>query len=493
MRPSYHTFLLLCYIITLISSVVYCQGHFDWVAGAEGVGRSITLVSDGVIVTGKVQDTTFADKTVSIAGNADIILAKFDKSGKVIWVKTAGGTSDDVGLAITTTSDGSIIIGGTYDTQATFDTHVEKGKTGSNLFIAKYDSSGNFVWIKTIGFGQYKVSICVTSDDSIVVTTFYDSTTHVNATVVTYGSLDIFVAKYDNNGEMKWSAYGGGTGSDFPGKVSPSSDGGVYLIGSFKSSATFGTKTVTSKGGTDLFILKYSSTGDVEWIRTEGDTNDISGELVIESSDGGLIVTGNFNGKMIVGNTTLTSYGDSDIFVIKYNSTGHVEWAVSGGGTEYEYTVGVSEGSDGSIYVAGEIASPLGTFGSYIKKTIGNEDMFIAKYTKSGTIEWVEITGGTDYDAPNSMVMDGDDIYITGYYGPSAQFGDTILDCDSSGIFIAKYSPYYCYNIHQDSSSVCSGKGECIKHDKCCCSRGFAGHKCQRTKEDDPYYYSYCV
>jgi len=254
-------------------------------AGDDG-GFSVALTSDsGFIVTGW---------TYSFGvGGHDLFLIKINSSGDLTWAKTVGQINNQWGNSVVPTSDGGYIVTGIAE---------GFGAGGSDLFLVKFNFSGDLIWAKTAGGANSDCgnSVAQTSDEGYIVT---GSTRSFSA-----GYYDLFLAKFDSSGDLIWAKTVGGAYNDGGNSVALTSDGGYIVTGSTYS---FGT------GYYDLFIGKFNSSGDLTWAKTvggEGTRND-EGHSVTPTSDGGYIVTGE---------TKSFGIGTSDLFLVKFSSSGEI-------------------------------------------------------------------------------------------------------------------------------------------------------------------------
>ena len=176
----------------------------------------------------------------------------------------------------------------------------------------------------------------------------------------------------------------GGSSSDQITSVAATSDGGYIAGGYFeRDSITVGDYTLTNAGGDDGMVIKYGADGTVEWATSLGGDMDDTIRSVEETSDGGIIVVGDFTSRSItVGEYTLTnvgSHGSNDGMVIKYGVEGKVEWARSVGGGRFDRITSVAETIDGGIIVGGDFVSSSITVGDYTLTNAGSTDGMVIK------------------------------------------------------------------------------------------------------------------
>lgn len=227
----------------------------------------------------------------------------------------------------------------------------------------------------------------------------YFSGTAVFGTVslTTAGSIDMFVAKYASDGTLLWARRGGGSSDDIGNAICTDTLGNCYVTGKFAGTATFGSSTVTSLGNDEVFLVKYQSNGSVEWAKSGGGTSSDYGNGCTIDAAGCCIVTGSFLGSATFGSVTLTAPNSStDVFLVRYSPAGELLWATRGGGIWTDLGNAVSADKYGFSYLTGSFENTA-SFGSLqtTATTLDYPDVFIACYDSQGTPQWLQKIGGT--------------------------------------------------------------------------------------------------
>jgi hypothetical protein len=232
-----------------------------------------------------------------------------------LWAKSAGGTASEEGTSTCNDASGNVyVMGNFYSPTITFGTIIltnedNSGNT-SDIFIAKYASDGSVLWAKSAGGNEFDSGSSISTDDSgyVYVTGRFQSQITFGTSVLTSsGFYDMFVVKYTPNGTVEWSSSAGGNGFDASSSISNDANGNVYVTGSFGSaSISFGTTTLTNTtgNGTNVFIVKYTQDGTVMWANSSSNSDLSYGKSVSTDSNGNVFVSGHFNSSSITFGST---------------------------------------------------------------------------------------------------------------------------------------------------------------------------------------------
>ncbi len=300
----------------------------------------------------------------------DFWIIKLDASGEIIWQNIYGGASAEQANSVEETSDGGYVVAGTASSFG----------EGQGIWILRLDQNGNIVWQKSYE-GSSANTILQTSDGGYIVSA-HSSGSSGGGTLV---------LKLDANGNIEWQkVYEATTAS-----IQPSSDGGYVLGGSF---------------GNELWVSKLDKNGNIQGQKIYR-TGSEGGGSIQQTSDGGYAVAGYTH-----------SSGDSDIWVLKLNSDGSIAWQKTYGGPGEDWASSFQQTRDGGYIVAGVTYS----FGA------GNDDIWVLKLDTDGNIEWQRTYGSPSYEWGNSIQQTSDGGYVVAGHGPGPS-GFFILKLDSNG------------------------------------------------------------
>lgn len=249
------------------------------------------------------------------------------------------------------------------------------------------------------------------SGDICVIGTYRTSATFGTTTLTSAGSADVFVARMSPDGTYLWATSLGGPTLD-AGFAIDAHDGACYATGRYTGTADFGSISLSSVGETgDLFVAKLDSSGEVAWAVSGGGEGNETGHGIAADDRGGVVVSGSFSGPGTAqfGTTDLTSAGLVDALVARLDaSTGAWLWATGIGSAQTEVARAVASGDDGTVTVAGQFDLSV-TIGSTTLTSAGSSDVFVARYrVADGSVEWVAHASGPDSDAAYGVAVGRD-------------------------------------------------------------------------------------
>jgi hypothetical protein len=403
-------------------------GNVLWATKAGGKGGNDQpngIVTDGngnVYLTGLCgndPNITFFSATTTgttiTLNNASSYLVKYDPSGNVIWAKNEIGTPVWQGLAI---SGENLYRTGGFSGNVTIGTSNLTSLGGTDIFTAQYDIDGNVLWAKCgsgTGPDDSGIGIATDGNGNAYITGWFNGPAiqFGNFTLTnkgysqTNGYHDIFIAKYDANGNLLWAASGGGSNNEVCWSIATDEIGNTYVTGnslstsitffSATSSGTIITLTNPAGGYALYFAVKYDPNGNLLWAKN---ANGSANGDAVATFGNNVYVTGTFNSSAIF-RSDRGKPGTSqavDIFLVKYDASGHVIWTKGAGGSPgKDIPQAATTDGNGNVFITGYFHSPTVTFGA-TTLTLGNtsdNDMFIAKYDPNGNVLWAKSAGAT--------------------------------------------------------------------------------------------------
>lgn len=304
------------------------QGKAEWAINPGGTkGSGICNNQNGTIyVTGHFRDSIFimGKDTLKSYGMNNFIAAMNTK-GEFLWARTEGGTAYDTETKdISSDLQGNVYVTGSFQTGSmVFDGITINNPTNSyDVFVVKFDAVGKAIWAARAGGASTDSGTGISNDEhgNTYVTGYFmgQSFSVGEIKLKSGGSYDVFVAKYDSTGKNLWAIKAGAADYDQGNAISTDAEGNSYVTGAFGGTYPLGTFTLSSKGGSDIFVFKIDTNGKIVQINTIGGSEFDMGKGIAHDPSGNIFVTGTFVSSSIqFGNIEITMAGGYDIFVTK--------------------------------------------------------------------------------------------------------------------------------------------------------------------------------
>lgn len=441
-------FLSLIALVVLVSSPpLHAQDmEWEWIKSATGNAdvRSVTTDPWGnVYVTGSFSSDLGIDsvKLSSIGWSSDAYLLKFDPDGNAIWGKSAGGDRMEYCFNVETDAEGNVYIAGHFcSNTATFDSitlintyqtpYIDDSRF--DVFTAKYTSDGDVVWAKSGGgiYHDHALSLCTDNAGNSYTFGYFQSPIVVfdSLRLANTGNRDLFLIKYDSDGNLVWGKSAVGDGQDDPWSVTSDSENNVYIGGSYRSSSiTFDDTTlVNTSTNFDIYLVKFTSEGDFIWARSAvGDQWDNIDGIAIDDEDN-IYITGFFRSDSLCFDPVTLHLSESDgpnkdMFLLKLDNEGRAQWGTSSEGGAWIYPNGIATYGSSTISVTGTFThcafGDTEGFGSTSVTTVHSYDIFTVNYDSSGNDQWAESIGGWYMDFGQDVHRDGDgNLYLAAFF-----------------------------------------------------------------------------
>jgi hypothetical protein len=360
-----------------------------------------------------------------------------------------------VGNGLVTDPAGNVYVTGSFGSDSiTFGSVLLTNSTPGylDMYLVKYDVSGNVLWAKSAGGTQDDAGVGVALDGAgnvFVCGSFNSASITFGSTVLTNAAAnlnDIFMVKYTPSGTVIWAKRAGGTGDDTPKGISTDLSGHFFIGGNYSSpSLTFGTSTLTNAGSLDVFIARYDTSGVVSWAKGAGGTGSDLLQGICTDHYGNACITGSFYSPSITfGTFALNNTAGHNIFISKYDTGGVVTWAKRPSGVGGQGGNAVCSDGYGKIYLAGEFSGSYISFGSIILNNgnTGENDICLVKYDSLGQEIWGVQSTGLSNGSPSSLCTDfTGNVYMGGTFSSNTiVFGScTLNNVGSVNLFVAKF------------------------------------------------------
>ena len=347
----------------------------------------------------------------------------------VQWVKKGISPGFDNGNAITCDELGSVYATGQIEYTSVFDNLSVSSYGSHDIVVVKYDNDGAIQWIHSAGGhgGDVGHGIGIDAAHNVYVAGEVEQTANYGGgiTVTSAGANDIFLAKYNPSGVIQWVKRWGSTGNDKALSVAVSPAGDCFITGYFSLSVSFGGTQLNSTGSRDVFLAKVNSSGTVQWAKRAGGNGDDKAEGISLDVNGNIYLAGSYTNSASFGGTNISNSGNYSAFVAKYNSNGSIQWVKSAGACcDTTQFRAVTVDDNDNVYAAGNFQSTV-NFGNNSFTSSGSKDVILVKYDSNGNLIWARQGGGSDEDIAYGIVADNinNTIYITGNVSAAGHFG----------------------------------------------------------------------
>jgi len=321
-----------------------------------------------------------------------------------------GGSGNEGGREMIQLSDSSYIILAGTDSE---DGDISFSHGDGDIWLVKTDWYGNLLWEKTIGGSDNdsRLNFYITPEGNYIISCgTFSNDGDISGN---HGGLDYWVAKTDSLGNIIWQRCLGSSVNDYPSQMRVDNMGNIYVIG--ESHGDDGDIT-DPHGFVDFWIVKLNTDGELLWDRSLGGTITDGGQCISPTLDGGYIVGGatdSPDGDVECENTSITQF---DMWIVKLDSLNNIQWQQCYGGSEFDNAHDIKITDDGGYIIAGITKSNDGNVSGFHGVAGENKDIWIIKIDSLGTIEWQRCLGGTeDEGSPEITIMEDRSYLINGY------------------------------------------------------------------------------
>lgn len=349
----------------------------------------VKTIDGGYAVLGFTQSNNFDidDKTNE---SFDFWVMKFSSEDNLIWKKTFGGSDEERGFDIITTSDGGFALLGFSKST---DGDVSNNAGNQDFWLLKITADGTISWQKTFGFSGADAgrTLLQTSDNGFLITGILDVTASNglgnSKTTQKHAGGDVWAIKTNSSGDLEWSKYYGGSFTDTPFGVVETTDN-AYIIAASSDSEDFNISN--NKGTYDFWILKISTDGNLIWEKSFGGSEIDEPSGIITTNDGDFIIVGNTRSS---DKDVSNNNGGADLWMLKIAADGNLIWEKTFGGTSFDVARSISKTQDNGFIIAGNSRSSDADFSNE-----GQNDAWILKVGNSGNKLWQKFIGGSEND-----------------------------------------------------------------------------------------------
>ena len=414
-------YIILCFLIILSFSCIKeeaevpfdslttnFKGELQWVKSFGGSGiesaQAIVKTTDGGYAILGYTSSIDGDISTKAQEENDYWLLKFDTDGNLQWNKTYGGSKDDIGQSLAQTSDGGYVLTG-YSMSD--DGDASKNQGFHDNWILKLDYQGKLEWESSYGFSghDHSYDILQTNDGGFFFTGFLDissaradGNTEKGSGLTSHGVGEFWGTKIDGKGSLQWRGYFGGTNNDRAHAVVQADDGGFVMAG-FSESNDFDISD--TNGSYDFWMVKVDVFGNLVWEHSLGGSGIEVSYDIAKTDDGGYVVVGNTFSK---DGDIFLNHGESDMWMIKIDGEGAMEWEQTYGGSQFDLAQAVVQSKDGGFLITGNSKSD----DQDSTTNNGENDIWVVKTNLQGDLVWQKSFGGSGLDFGFDLIEDSD-------------------------------------------------------------------------------------
>lgn len=379
--------------------------------GGSGIDEAVSVVEtvDGSYMVFGTTRSSDGDITDRSGNDSDYWLLKISASGEIIWSKTYGGSDDENASRITKTNDGGFLLSG-YTTSNDGDVSGNAGF--QDYWVVKIDAAGTILWNKNFGFSgsDQAFKAFQTSDGGYFVTGFFDVSASGGAgndvqRGIQHGVGEFWGIKLDASGNTQWRRYFGGSNNDRSYDALQTNDGGFLMTGTSESEDFDKTDP---KGSYDYWAVRLTASGDMLWTKSFGGEEIDNSYASIKTNDGNYIMVGDARS---ADQDVTAPRGNADAWLVKFDDNGNKIWQKSFGGSLFDTAQSIVQRNNGDYIISGHTRSSDGD----LLKNNGLNDVWVFVIDGNGNLKFQNTIGGSKIDFASEAIETSDNkILIVG-------------------------------------------------------------------------------
>lgn len=359
----------------------------------------------------------FGDLPALVGGGQDFFLVKFDAAGKPLWSKQFGDATNNGNFTkLAVDKSGNVVLAGGLNGTANFGGGATVNQGGTDIFVAKYDPSGNYKWGKTFGGAGNEIArtVAVDSQGDVLLAGSLNGTVSFGGATFTAGGnqTDGFLTKLAAaNGAHVWSkhfaeATGQVNSNQWISRIAIDPADYIQVVGTFNKSANFGGAPLTTTSTLALVVARYDAAGNHNWSQAFGGTAQIGAGGVASDSLGNIVVGAILTGAIDFGGGSISAQGIYDnVCLVKFDATGALKWSkvFSDGGDDQ--VADISTDADNNVVVTGYMGGTP-DFGGGPLANAGSKNAFLAKLDSAGMHLWSKSFGDSAAQGGTAVAVD---------------------------------------------------------------------------------------
>lgn len=355
--------------------------------------------------------------------------------GVLDFTTTMGGSKNDVYKSIANTTDGGyVILGYTQSKDGDISTKLTED---FDFWVLKFSADNTLLWSKTFGGSKDDrgEDIITTKDGGFALLGYSQSTD--NDVTSNAGSKDFWVLKLTSSGTLSWQKNFGFLGSDYGTTLLETNDNGYLITGVLDVTASNGqgnSRSTQKHAGGNIWAIKLNNSGDLEWSKYYGGSSTDIPLGVVKTIDNGFIIAGSSDSAD--GDIT-NNKGGYDFWILKIEANGTVVWGKNFGGSEIDEASAITQTNDGNFIVVGDTRSS----NKDVSNNNGAADLWMLKISQEGILIWEKTFGGTSFDVgrsisrtqDNGFIISGSSRSLDANFNNQGQNDALIIKVDSEG------------------------------------------------------------
>lgn len=350
-------------------------------------GVAVDRGGSAYVVGSFTRTISFGSTVLASNGGYDLFIARVSPSGSWVWARSGGGTENEVAGGVVVDSLDRPVIVGTFSQGARFDTAEIGAYGGSDILLAKYDPTGRLLWLVADGGpgDERGVDVGVDASGAISIVGEFDGRGAIAGADLGESALvDIAVGRYSGDGVPNWGRRIGSDSADHAGAIAVDPFGNITITGSCADSIDLGTHSVGGDGGDDLLVVRLNAQGLIGWGAAANGGASRGRDIAI-SPEGSVVLLANYRDSIALGPLAFKETGMGNALVAGLNSSGLPLWGdhnpvpgkTQGGGVAFD--------RNGEFYMAGSYDA-TGRFGSLVLPPPSSIDVFLVRHGADASV-----------------------------------------------------------------------------------------------------------
>lgn len=417
---------------------------------AFGTEQSESARSVAIDAEGNVYLFGDGEGTINLSGELldpdgtkhDVVLAKFDRFGSPLWSRLYGDSSNQYATQIMVADDGNLLLLGRAFGTITFGGEVHDGVGTDDIFVAKLDPDGGYIWSRMFGGldPDRAERMDVDSNGDVLITGTFTGVVDFGAgPYQSAGLRDAFVLKIDGRtGAHVFSKRFGGPGDDYGFGIAGTADGDILVAGRFEEGIDLGGGVLQSAGGRDIYLARLDGFGNHVWSRRYGGPDeDLAYDLAYDDAGGGFVLHGAFTGDVNFAGVEVRGAGERDIFLAAFDADDEVRWVAAYGDAADQFETdfdtntwsAIALDGEGNIHLTGPLAGEARFGDGPPLRSAGRTDVYLVKLSPEGRFMY-----GNRFGTGNSELSLDVAVAPTGHVAVAGRiFGTRGVDFGAAG------------------------------------------------------------